>query len=165
MKLCSLLPLAFLAAATSAALERRQTAAVTTWSAAASETATAAWSTSTAASSSTTACNNSPKLCSKAYNSVLHLGTHDAPFLRTAANNWATGGNQYHDVKSQLSAGVRMIQAQMQLEDTGPMMCHTSCRILSAGTLTAFLTDIREWVDENPNEGIHFPFFLAPYTH
>lgn len=45
--------------------------------------------------SSSLVCNNSPDLCSRSYGSITHLGAHDSPFVRNAANGNTISGNQY----------------------------------------------------------------------
>ena len=105
-------------------------------------------------STSTTACNNSPNLCSKAYNEVTYLGAHDSPFLRDASTDYSTSGNQYYNTTVQLSAGVRLLTAQVQTPDSSTALhvCHTSCDLLDAGSLSDWLGEVRSWMDSNPNE-------------
>lgn len=40
------------------------------------------------------ACNNSPDLCNRSYGNITHLGAHDSPFIRNAANGYTVSGNQ-----------------------------------------------------------------------
>lgn len=107
-----------------------------------------------AITNSTIACNNSPSLCSKAYDQVTYLGAHDSPFVRDAATDYSTSGNQYYNSTVQLSAGVRLLTAQVQLPDDSQELhvCHTSCDLLDAGTLSNWLIEVRTWVESNPNE-------------
>jgi len=104
------------------------------------------------ASESSTACNNSPILCSKAYNSVVHLGAHDSPFVRDATTDYSTSGNQYYNSTVQLSAGVRLLSAQVHQSNSAWHLCHTSCDLLDAGLLSTWLQEIKQWLDSNPNE-------------
>ncbi|KAA8895737.1 hypothetical protein FN846DRAFT_318098 [Sphaerosporella brunnea] len=62
-----------------------------------------------------TACNNSPSLCNATYSDILHLGAHNVAFVRTAANGWSEGGNQYFNATVALSAGVRLLQSQLHV--------------------------------------------------
>ena len=105
-------------------------------------------------SSTSTACNNSPSLCDRAYNDITYLGAHDSPFVRDAATDFSTSGNQYYNSTSQLSAGVRLLTAQVQLSsnDNSLHVCHTSCLLLDAGPLSDWLGEVRSWMDSNPNE-------------
>ncbi|KAF2646482.1 hypothetical protein P280DRAFT_12073 [Massarina eburnea CBS 473.64] len=104
-----------------------------------------------------TACNNSPSLCNKAYNNVTYLGTHDAAFLRDASTNFNTAGNQFYNATVQLSAGVRLLTAQVHKYNStsGPIewhLCHTTCSLLDAGTLESWLGEIKTWMDANPTD-------------
>ncbi|PCG96318.1 Hypothetical protein PENO1_027260 [Penicillium occitanis (nom. inval.)] len=85
----------------------------------------------TCVSAATTACNNSPSLCSKSYGEITHLGAHDSPFLRDASTSYSVSGNQFYNTTVQLSAGVRL---------------------LDAGTLESWLSEIKTWLDGNPND-------------
>lgn len=98
------------------------------------------------------ACNNSPDLCSKSYSSIAHLGAHDSPFLRDASTGDSTSGNQYFNSSVQLSAGVRMLTAQVHKSSTEWHLCHTSCDLLDAGLLSTWLAEIKSWMDSNPND-------------
>ena len=101
---------------------------------------------------SSTACNNSPVLCDKAYNSITHLGAHDSPFLRDATTGYSASGNQYYNSSVQLSAGVRLLSGQVHLSNSDLHLCHSSCELLDAGLLSEWLTEIKNWLDANPNE-------------
>ncbi|KAF2650460.1 hypothetical protein K491DRAFT_707559 [Lophiostoma macrostomum CBS 122681] len=107
--------------------------------------------------SAQTACNNSPSLCDKAYNNITHLGAHDSPFLRDASTSFSTSGNQYYDTTTQLDAGVRLLSAQVHQQNSTSgssewHLCHSSCDLLDAGTLAAWLGTIKTWMDSNPND-------------
>ncbi|KAF8242562.1 hypothetical protein K440DRAFT_664683 [Wilcoxina mikolae CBS 423.85] len=100
----------------------------------------------------TTACNTSPSLCSTPYNSILHLGAHDSAFVRTAANKFTTAGNQYFNASTQLSAGVRLLQSQLHLNNNIPYLCHTTCSIFDGGPLKDWLGEINTWLSTRPSE-------------
>jgi len=102
--------------------------------------------------SSSTACNNSPSLCSKPYNSVVHLGAHDSPFVRDASTGFSTSGNQYYNTTVQLDAGVRLVSAQVHKTNGQWHLCHSSCDLLDAGLLSDWLKTVKTWLDNNPNE-------------
>lgn len=42
----------------------------------------------------------------------------------------------------------------MHVSDSELHLCHTSCSLLDAGTLTSWLTPIKSWLDDNPNDVI-----------
>lgn len=104
---------------------------------------------------SSTACNNSPSLCAKPYDEITFLGAHDSPFVRDASTDFSTSGNQYFNSTRQLSAGVRLLTAQVQLGgENGDELhvCHTSCDLLDAGTLSEWLREVGAWMASNPND-------------
>ncbi|KAI1143969.1 PLC-like phosphodiesterase [Hypoxylon sp. FL0543] len=119
----------------------------------ASSFAIAASSTASAvASTSTIACNNSPDLCSRSYNNITHMGAHDSAFLRDETTSNSIAGNQYFNATVALDAGLRLLQAQVHDKNGAIELCHTSCDLLDAGTLQNWLTPIKDWMDDNPNE-------------
>lgn len=102
-----------------------------------------------------TACNNSPDLCERSYSNITYLGAHNSPFLRDETTSFSTSGNQFYNTTTQLAAGVRLVSAQVQTpNDTSSDLhvCHTSCSLLDAGTLESWLTEIKTWMDANPND-------------
>lgn len=101
------------------------------------------------AATASTPCNNSPSLCSRAYNNVTYLGAHDSPFLRPSL-----AGDQYYNSTAQLSAGVRLLTAQIYTTNAtaGLQLCHTECDLLDAGRLSTWLAGIKTWLDANPND-------------
>ncbi|GAB7359672.1 hypothetical protein MBLNU230_g6851t1 [Neophaeotheca triangularis] len=103
-------------------------------------------------SSSSGACNNDPSLCSRQYNEITHLGAHDSPYLRDESTRFSTSGNQYFNTTIQLSAGVRLLTTQVHSRNGEWHLCHTSCDLLDAGTLSDWLGEIRDWMEDNPND-------------
>lgn len=101
-----------------------------------------------------TACNNSPSLCSRSYDNITHLGAHNSPFLRDSSTGFSTSGNQFYNSTVQLSAGVRLLTAQVQTpsDSTALHVCHSSCSLLDAGTLSSWLSEVKTWMDSNPND-------------
>ncbi|CAK1365062.1 hypothetical protein CB0940_08685 [Cercospora beticola] len=102
-----------------------------------------------------TACNNSPDLCERSYSNITYLGAHNSPFLRDETTSFSTSGNQFYNTTTQLAAGVRLVSAQIQTPNdtaSGLHVCHTSCSLLDAGTLESWLTEIKTWMDANPND-------------
>lgn len=80
------------------------------------------------------------------------MGAHDAAFLRDASTDNSIAGNQYYNATKALSAGLRLLQAQVHNKNGTLELCHTSCDLLDAGTLEAWLTKIKYWMDENTND-------------
>ena len=103
------------------------------------------------------ACNNSPELCSRSYSNITQLGAHDSPFLVNTNSNSETisfteAGNQNVNSTAQLSAGVRLLTAQVHNNNESWHLCHTSCSLLDAGLLSAWLSKIKAWMDMNPHD-------------
>lgn len=103
------------------------------------------------------ACNNSPDLCSRSYANITHLGAHDSPFLRDGSNSqnsitFADSGNQNVNSTTQLDAGVRLLTAQVHSHEGAWHLCHSTCDLLDVGTLSAWLSEIRVWLDGHPHE-------------
>lgn len=103
-------------------------------------------------SGSAVACNNSPSLCNRPYNTITHMGAHDAAFLRDSSTQNSIAGNQYKNATVALDAGLRLLQAQVHKSDNMLRLCHTSCQLLDAGPLQNWLAAINVWMAKNPNE-------------
>jgi hypothetical protein len=103
------------------------------------------------------ACNNAQSLCSRAYNNITHLGAHNSPFLRDESTSFSSSGNHYYNTTVQLDAGVRLLTGQVHKVENGTgvdawHMCHSSCDLLDAGTLSKWLSEIKTWMDRNTND-------------
>ncbi|KAF3913761.1 hypothetical protein AA313_de0209083 [Arthrobotrys entomopaga] len=116
------------------------------------------WTTATtdvaASPSPELSCNGSPLLCDRNYNNITYMGAHDSAFLHDASTGDSLAGNQNFNATVALDSGIRFLQAQVHNQAGTLELCHTSCFLLDAGTLTAWLTKIRYWLDQNPNEVI-----------
>lgn len=106
------------------------------------------------ASSQTLACNNSPALCQRSYSDITHLGAHDSPFVSNSANGFSASGNQFFNSTTQLDAGVRLLSLQILWNNDSSQLrlCHTLCALYDAGSLVSWLSEIKQWIDMNPNE-------------
>jgi len=82
------------------------------------------------------------------------MGAHDSSFLRDASTGNSLAGNQYFNATVALGAGIRLLQGQVHDHNGGLELCHTSCSLLDAGTLSAWLGRIKVWLDGHPNEVI-----------
>ena len=104
------------------------------------------------------ACNNSPDLCSRPYSNVTQLGAHDSPFINNGSSesnsliSFTDAGNQNINSTAQLTAGVRLLSAQVHNNDGAWHLCHTSCSLLDAGLLSTWLAEIKSWMDANPHD-------------
>ena len=93
-------------------------------------------------------CNGHAELCSRQYSNITQVGSHDSAFVGTMPTD-----NQDINITAQLNAGIRFLQAQSHLDGSGSLnLCHTSCVEKDAGPLSDYLTDIKSWLDANPNE-------------
>ncbi|KAK2038449.1 hypothetical protein LZ31DRAFT_599675 [Colletotrichum somersetense] len=113
-------------------------------------------SSSPSSSSNTSACNNSPLLCNRKYNNITYMGAHDSAFLRDASTQNSIAGNQFFDATVALNSGLRLLQAQVHAVNgssgTVLRLCHTTCSLLDAGTLEKWLSSIKTWMDNHPND-------------
>ncbi|CAO3642864.1 unnamed protein product [Cunninghamella blakesleeana] len=101
------------------------------------------------------ACNGYPELCSKRYNEVVTIVTHNS-----YANVANVAANQACPITTQLSDGVRglkltaIVPANVTMSDPTKdiHLCHTSCSILDGGPATQTLSQVADWLKNNPNE-------------
>ena len=84
------------------------------------------------------------------WSTVLEVMQRCTTFARGSGNSIA--GNQYQNATIALSAGLRLLQAQVHTKNGALQLCHTTCQILDAGTLQNWLSAIRDWMDHNPSE-------------
>ncbi|KAL7274731.1 hypothetical protein RUND412_002356 [Rhizina undulata] len=98
------------------------------------------------------ACNNFPSLCDKSYADIVHLGAHNSPFVRNSDNGYSLAGNQFYNVKTQLDAGVRLIQGQVHDANGEIRLCHTKCELFDGGLLVDYLKDVKSWLDAHPSD-------------
>lgn len=61
--------------------------------------------------------------------------------------------NRNVNVTAQLAAGVRLLSAQVHNNNGAWHLCHSSCSLLDAGTLSTWLAEIKAWMDKNPRDG------------
>jgi hypothetical protein len=80
------------------------------------------------------------------------MGVHDSSFLRDASTQNSLAGNQYYNATVALDAGLRLLQVQVHNLNGTIEMCHTLCGLLDAGPLQDWLSDVKLWMDSNPDE-------------
>ncbi|KAL6867910.1 PLC-like phosphodiesterase [Trichoderma novae-zelandiae] len=107
---------------------------------------------SSSSSNSSQVCNNSPVLCDRHYNDITYMGAHDSAFLRDASTGNSIAGNQFLNATLALDAGLRLLQAQVHNENGTLRLCHTSCGLLDAGPLEAWLALVNDWVVGHPSD-------------
>ncbi|KAI9250479.1 PLC-like phosphodiesterase [Phascolomyces articulosus] len=94
-----------------------------------------------------TLCNGHESLCSRRYNEVTYLITHDS---YAHGNNIAATQNE--PIIQQLNKGVRGLKFSAKKDPSNLHLCHTSCTILDAGSAIDNLNKISAWLKENPGE-------------
>ncbi|KAK7917325.1 PI-PLC X domain-containing protein 1 [Apiospora marii] len=92
-------------------------------------------------------CNGHTELCDRKYSNVTFVGAHDSSFVGISPAD-----NQLKSVTDQLSGGIRYLTAQTHKKDNAIELCHTLCLLLDAGPLQNYLSDVKAWMDDNPNE-------------
>ncbi|KAH8108106.1 PLC-like phosphodiesterase [Cristinia sonorae] len=101
-------------------------------------------------------CNGHAELCSRSYGNITHLGAHDS--FAFSSDPFALARDQEVDIPSQLTLGVRLLQAQSHMNDGELHFCHTSCELFDGGTVKDYLTTVHTFLVNNPNEVITFIF-------
>lgn len=92
-------------------------------------------------------CNGKSAYCDRSWSNITTVGAHDSPFVGSGLSD-----NQDISITAQLNMGIRFLQGQTHYFLDQLMMCHTSCLLEDAGTLENFLSEIKTWLDSNPNE-------------
>jgi hypothetical protein len=92
-------------------------------------------------------CNGHTELCDRSWSNITLVGAHDSPFVGSGLSD-----NQNINITAQLELGIRFLQGQTHKNDDSLDMCHTSCILEDAGSLSDFLGTIKTWLDGNPNE-------------
>lgn len=94
------------------------------------------------------ACNQHEEYCDRRYSDITFMGSHDSPFVGMDLLE-----NQEISVSAQMDMGIRFLQSQTHNDDDDTLsMCHTSCELKHAGSVTSYLTTVKDWLDDHPNE-------------
>ncbi|KAH9981896.1 PLC-like phosphodiesterase [Russula compacta] len=118
-----------------------------------------------------TVCNGHAELCNRSYSNVTFAGSHDS--FAFTSDPAILSRDQEVDVPTQLSLGIRLLQAQSHIGLDGNLhFCHTSKLLFDGGTVEAYLEHVTIFLDENPYEvltllftnpeGLSFPDVWAP---
>ncbi|KAK6431757.1 hypothetical protein LTR95_012075, partial [Oleoguttula sp. CCFEE 5521] len=105
-----------------------------------------------------------PSLYRQRYSEQTFIGTHNAPAIRTAENNWSLSGNQYFNISVQLDAGIRLLQAQGHRPNTSSdeiRLCHFNCALMDGGNLNDYLLTVKDFLEANPREVVTLLFVNA----
>jgi hypothetical protein len=106
-------------------------------------------------------CNGNTALCSRSYSNITFIGSHDSAFVGSLPTQ-----NQKLSVTDQLNSGIRFLQAQTHSFLGTVSLCHTSCLEVGrrgchslantsqedSGTLSSYLTQVKTWLDANPQD-------------
>ena len=72
------------------------------------------------------------------------MGAHDSAFIRNQGNDSLLAGNQFYNATTALSAGIRLLLAQVHNKSGTLELCHTDCGLLDAGPLETYISAIRD---------------------
>lgn len=95
-----------------------------------------------------TQCNGHNSLCTKKYDEVAYLTTHNS--YNSSEDNFIYP-NQNHNIITQLNNGVRALMIDVY-DVNGVSRVYHGFSLLGSAPLTSFLTDIKTFLDDNPNE-------------
>ncbi|MCJ1283907.1 hypothetical protein MMC26_003238 [Xylographa opegraphella] len=115
---------------------------------------------STPSATNNVPCNGYPELCDRQYSNITYVAAHNSPF--DIPNNLAS--NQEYGVITQLNNGIRMLQGQTHVVDDTVYLCHTSCKLLNAGTAEAYFAKVTAWLAANPNDVVTILIANADYV-
>lgn len=93
-------------------------------------------------------CSGSADFCERRFDEVSYPMTHNA--MSNAEDGWSLP-NQNFNIVTQLEAGIRGMMLDTYEEDGEIVLCHVLCG-LGSKPLVEALTEIRVFLDENPNE-------------
>ena len=99
-------------------------------------------------------CNGFTELCSRKYNEVAYLTTHNA--FNSAENNFSMP-NQTYGITRQLNDGVRALMLDVYDMGGVPTVYHGS-HYLGYVPLLTNLSEIKQFLDNNPNEVVSIIF-------
>lgn len=103
-----------------------------------------------------TSCNNSPSLCSRHYDNITYLGAHNSPFSERLIHGflhvWQSVLLHDETTRRWSAASQPHKYKQTPRDSTTLHVCHTSCALLDAGTLSSWLSEIKTWMDAHPND-------------
>ena len=99
-------------------------------------------------------CNGHSELCDKRYNQVAYLTTHNA---FNAGDDGFSLPNQTHGLTQQLEEGVRGLMLDVY-DEGGVATVYHGFTFLGTTTLESNLTEVKDFLDANPNEVVTLLF-------
>lgn len=98
--------------------------------------------------SATQLCNGQAEYCNLIYSNVSQVAAHDSPFIGDLPTQ-----NQHWSLSDQLNHGVRFLQGQTHKNVFEKLnFCHTSCWEEDGGSVSSYLSTIKSFLDNNPDE-------------
>ncbi|KAH9966051.1 PLC-like phosphodiesterase [Russula dissimulans] len=86
-------------------------------------------------------CNGHVELCNRSYGNITFIGAHDS--YAFSNNTLQLARDQEVDIPTQLSFGIRLLQAQSHMYNN---------LLFDGGTVADYLTLVRTFLDNNPND-------------
>ncbi len=102
-------------------------------------------------------CNGDTRLCDRPYNEVAHLTTHNA-YSNRDYGFIVPSPNQLNNVTWQLEGGVRALMLDTHEYLGRAYLCHGTCGPWGRKKLRPVLTEIKSFLDSNPNEVVTIIF-------
>jgi hypothetical protein len=99
-------------------------------------------------------CNGNPDLCGRRYDQVSYLTTHNAFNAEEEGFNFP---NHTYGLTRQLNDGVRGLMLDVY-DEAGVATVYHSIAVLGTATLESNLTEIKDFLDANPNEVVTIIF-------
>lgn len=99
-------------------------------------------------------CNGNPDLCGRRYDQVSYLTTHNAFNAEEDGFNFP---NHTYGLTRQLNDGVRGLMIDVY-DEAGVATVYHSIAVLGTATLESNLTEIKDFLDANPNEVVTIIF-------
>ncbi|KAI3595893.1 PLC-like phosphodiesterase [Moniliophthora roreri] len=97
-----------------------------------------------------TVCNGHAELCSRGYGNTTFLGSHDS--FAFSKDPLALARDQEVDIPTQLSLGVRFLQAQSHETERFISAIQAVCDLFDGGLVVNYLKKVKTFLDANPNE-------------
>ncbi|KKK27308.1 hypothetical protein ARAM_006717, partial [Aspergillus rambellii] len=102
---------------------------------------------STSTAVNTQPCNGYPEFCNRKYSNITMVAAHNSPFVMKGN----AAANQELDVTYQWRMEFECVCSKhAHLVNGTVYLCHTTCDLLNAGTLEAYLTTVAGWMRQHP---------------
>jgi hypothetical protein len=99
-------------------------------------------------------CNGHVELCDRPYPEVVFPGTHNS--MSNADDGWGVP-NQTHNLRRQLSDGIRVFLLDVYEEEEEVLLCHAFC-IIGSRPLREAMEEFADFLEQNPREVVSIKF-------